>query len=272
MTALAPLNIPALLRQHGLRPDKAMGQNFLVDERHLARIVEEAGVNPDAEVLEVGAGLGSLTRYLAAAAKRVVAVELDGKLLPILREILTVHTNVEIVHGDILQLSLAKYFQVPGFVVVANIPYYLTSNLIRHLLEHDPRPSRVALTIQREVAERACAAPPEMSLLSLSVQLYGSPRIAQRIPSNAFYPAPKVGSALLVIDLYSHPRLPVEKIDSFFKMAKAAFAQKRKTLANSLASLPGWSKDYASAKLETAGIDPRRRPQTLSLDEWGRLL
>ncbi len=272
MTALTPLNIPALLRQHGLRPDKTMGQNFLVDEVQLSQIVEAAGVNPDDEILEVGAGLGSLTRYLAASCKRVVAIELDGKLLPVLRETISGYTNVEIVHGDILQLSLAKYFQVSGFVVVANIPYYLTSNLIRHLLENDPRPSRLALTIQREVAERACAKPPEMSLLSLSVQLYGAPRIAQRIPSSAFYPSPKVDSALLVIDLYPQPHLPIDKIDPFFKMTKAAFAQKRKTLANSLASLPDWNKGYANARLERAGIEPKRRPQTLSLEEWKLLL
>lgn len=270
--AIRSIDVPALLRQHGLRPNKAMGQNFLVDEGHLARIVEEAGVTPADEVLEVGAGLGSLTRYLAAAAERVVAVELDGKLLPILRETLIEQTNVQVVHGDILQLRLADYMQTPGYLVVANIPYYLTSNLIRHLLEHDPRPARMALTIQREVAERACADPPEMSLLSLSVQLYGRPRIAHHIPSGAFYPAPKVDSALLVVDLYSEPRLPAAKIDAFFKMAKVAFMQKRKTLANSLASLPGWAKEQAITRLEVAGIDPRRRPQTLSLEEWGQLL
>lgn len=270
----APLldNIPALLRQHGLRPDKAMGQNFLVDEGHLARIVEAAGVSAGDEVLEVGAGLGSLTRHLAAVARRVVAVELDGKLLPLLRQTVAGQTNVQIVHGDILQLRLADFSLSAGFLVVANIPYYLTSNLIRHLLEHRPRPARLALTIQREVAERACAAPPDMSLLSLSVQLYGSPRIAHHIPAGAFYPAPKVDSALLVVDLFPEARLPAEKIDVFFRLAKAAFSQKRKTLANSLASLPGWTKEGAAARLEAAGIEPSRRPQTLSLEEWGSLL
>ena len=266
------INVPAQLRQHGLRPDKAMGQNFLVDEGHLAGIVEAAGVGRTDEVLEVGAGLGSLTRYLALAAQRVVAVELDGKLLPILRETMSGQSNVQVVHGDILQLRLADYFPAPEYLVVANIPYYLTSNLIRHLLEHDPRPGRLALTIQREVAERACAVPPDMSLLALSVQLYGSPRIAHLIPAGAFYPAPKVDSALLVVDLYPEPKLPDSKIDAFFRLSKAAFAQKRKTLANSLASLPDWTKEQASAQLEIAGIDPKRRPQTLSLEEWGRLL
>lgn len=271
MSAIPALNVPELLRRHSLRPDKAMGQNFLVDEGHLTRIVEAAGVSQGDEVLEVGAGLGSLTRHLAAA-KRVVAVELDGKLLPLLRESISSFANVEVVHGDILQLRLEDFFQSSGFLVVANIPYYLTTNLIRHLLEHDPRPARLALTIQREVAERACAMPPDMSLLSLSVQMYGVPRIAHHIPAGAFYPAPKVDSAVLIVDLMPAPRLPSEQIDPMFKIARTAFAQKRKTLANSLASLPGWTKEGAVVQLEAAGIDPRRRPQTLSLQEWGRLI
>ncbi|MEX2160510.1 MAG: 16S rRNA (adenine(1518)-N(6)/adenine(1519)-N(6))-dimethyltransferase RsmA [Anaerolineales bacterium] len=266
------VNVPALLRQYGLRPDKRLGQNFLVDEHHLARIVEAAGVTAGDEVLEIGAGLGSLTLHLAAVAARVVAVELDRGLLPVLGQATAGLQNVELVQGDILRLDLSDHFKTAGFLVVANIPYYLTSNLIRHLLEGQPRPGRLALTIQREVAERACAQPPDMSLLSLGVQLYGQPRIAHHIPAGAFYPAPKVDSALLLIDLYPQPRLPEEKVEAFFALAKAAFAQKRKTLANSLASLPGLTKPEAEVRLQEAGIDPRRRPQTLTLEEWGRLL
>lgn len=269
---LAPINVPQLLRQHGLRPDKRLGQNFLIDEHHLQRIVEAADVTAQDEVLEVGAGLGSLTRHLAAVARRVVAVELDGDLLPGLRSVIGEAPNVKILHGDVLQLDLSTHFTQAGYLVVANIPYYLTSNLIRHLLEEDPRPRRLALTVQREVAERACARPPEMSLLSLSVQLYGEPRIAHHIPAGAFYPAPKVDSAVLVVDLFEQPRLPAAKVDGFFRLAKAAFAQKRKTLANSLAAMPGVDKPQAQQRLQAAGIDPQRRPQTLSLEEWGRLL
>ncbi|MEX2144605.1 MAG: 16S rRNA (adenine(1518)-N(6)/adenine(1519)-N(6))-dimethyltransferase RsmA [Anaerolineales bacterium] len=272
MTTQNSLNIPQLLKSHGLRPDKSLGQNFLIDELHLARIVQAAGVGSGDEVLEVGAGLGSLTRLLAAAARRVVAVELDGAMLAVLRQVLVDVDNVEFVQGDILQVEVASLFQSSGFLVVANIPYYLTSNLIRHLLEAEPRPARLALTIQREVAQRACAQPPQMSLLSLSVQLYGEPSIAHYIPAGAFYPAPKVDSALLIVDLYAIPRLPEGKIDAFFAMAKAAFSQKRKTLANSLAALPGLKKAQAETRLEAAGIDPRRRPQTLSIEEWGKLL
>jgi 16S rRNA (adenine1518-N6/adenine1519-N6)-dimethyltransferase len=272
VNSLTPLSVPALLKSHGLRPDKSLGQNFLVDEQHLARIVEASAVQPGDEVLEVGAGLGSLTRHLAAAARRVVAIEFDGDLVPLVRQVLGEINNVELVQGDILQLKIAEYFKSPGFLVIANIPYYLTSNLIRHLLEADPRPRRLALTIQREVAQRACAQPPDMSLLSLSVQLYGRPHVAHYIPAGAFYPAPKVDSALLIVDLFEAPSLPESKIPAFFALAKTAFSQKRKTLANSLAALPGSNKAQAVARLESAGIDPRRRPQTLSLEEWGRLL
>ena len=272
MTALSSLPVPQLLKSHGLRPDKSLGQNFLVDDHHLARIVEASGVQPTDEVLEVGAGLGSLTRHLSAAARRVVAVELDKALLPILSQVLTGVENVEIVPGDILQIEISRYFKRSGFLVIANIPYYLTSNLIRHLLEAEPRPARLALTIQREVAQRACAQPPDMSLLSLSVQLYGKPHIAHHIPAGAFYPAPKVDSALLIVDLFDAPRLPESKIEAFFKISKTAFSQKRKTLANSLAALPSLNKAEAAAKLEAAGIDPRRRPQTLTLEEWEKLL
>ncbi len=266
------LNVPQLLRAHGLRPDKRLGQNFLVDDSHLERIVEAAGVQPGAEVLEVGPGLGSLTRHLAAAAQRVVAVELDGDLLPVLRSVLAESPNVEIVHGDILKTDLSQHFERDGFLVIANIPYYLTSNLIRHLLESAPRPARLALTVQKEVAQRACAGPPDMSLLSLSVQLYGQPKLAHHIPAGVFYPPPKVDSALLVIDLFDQPALPDQQVPALFRIAKAAFAQKRKTLANSLAALPGLDKAQAAARLQAAGIDPLRRPQTLSLAEWGALV
>jgi 16S rRNA (adenine1518-N6/adenine1519-N6)-dimethyltransferase len=272
MAALTPMNVPALLRQHGLRPDKRLGQNFLVDEAHLARIVAAAGVGPQDAVLEVGAGLGSLTRHLAAAAGRVVAVELDADLLPILEANLAGRSNVQVLHSDIFRVRIADHFSQDGYLVVANIPYYLTSNLIRHLLESSPRPQRLALTVQVEVAQRAVAGPPDLSLLALSVQLYGKPRIAHHIPAGAFYPAPKVDSALLIVELYDEPSLPAERIDAFFRLAKAGFAQKRKTLANSLASLPDWNKEQVAARLQAAGIDPMRRPQTLSLEEWGRLV
>jgi len=260
------------LKKYGLSPNKALGQNFLVDEYHLAEIVKAADLSGAEEVLEVGPGLGSLSRHLAEEAARLVVVELDGKLLPPLRENLSDYSNIEIIQDDILKLKLSDVFSKSGYQVIANIPYYLTSRLIRHLLEQEQQPAKLALTVQKEVAERACASPPKMSLLSLSVQLYGSPRIAHRIPAGAFYPEPKIDSALLIVEVFDRAKFSAEHIDSFFKLTKAAFQQKRKTLANSLASLPGWTKDYAGEQLVAADIDPQRRPQTLDLDEWERLV
>ena len=154
---------------------------------------------------------------------------------------------------------------------MANIPYYITSAVIRHLLEAEIKPQRMVLTVQREVATRICAAPPKLSLLALSVQVYGQPRIATKIPAGAFYPAPKVDSAVVSIELYPEPLIPAPLLDDFFRLAKAGFGQKRKTLRNAIAAGMGWEKPRAEAALEGAGINPQRRAETLSLEEWEAL-
>ncbi|HHY87311.1 MAG TPA: ribosomal RNA small subunit methyltransferase A [Chloroflexi bacterium] len=254
-----------------MSPKKSLGQNFLVDPAGLQRVVEAAGIPPEAEVLEIGAGLGSLTRYLALAARQVTAVELDQNLIPVLRDVLAGAPNVRIIHGDMLELDPAELVQSDGYLVVANIPYYITSALIRHLLESRRKPGRLVLTIQKEVADRVTAAPGDLSLLALSVQLYGQPRVAARIPAGAFYPAPNVDSAVLRVDLYPEPRIPESQIDTFFRLAKAGFGQKRKTMRNALAAGLHLDGEQAAQLLESAGIDPQRRAETLSLDEWQRL-
>jgi len=268
---LPPLDVPGLLRAHHLSPQKSLGQNFLLDQGALRRVAEAAEIQPEDEVLEIGAGLGSLTRVLAQLAARVVAVELDRHLLPILEEVLAPQPNVEIVPGDMLELNPADLMHRSGYIVAANIPYYITSALIRHLLEASIHPSRMVLTIQREVALRICADPGDLSLLALSVQVYGHPSLAARIPAGAFYPPPKVDSAVLKIDLYAEPRILPAQLDAFFLLAKAGFGQKRKTLRNSLSSGLGWKSDRTATLLNTAGIDPQRRAETLSLDEWNSL-
>ncbi|GIV63031.1 MAG: ribosomal RNA small subunit methyltransferase A [Bellilinea sp.] len=232
----APVDVPRLLRAHGLTPRKGLGQNFLVDSSALRKLVEAAEIPPDAEVLEIGAGVGSLTVWLAAAARRVVAVEVDANLIPLLRQSLSGLSNVTLVEGDILAVRLSEWLQEEGYLVVANIPYYITSAIIRHLLESRPRPARMVLTMQREVAERICAAPGEMSLLALSVQVFGQPRPVLRIPAGAFYPPPQVDSVSLRVDLYPQPLIPADLLNDFFRLAKAGFAQKRKTLRNSLSA------------------------------------
>lgn len=266
-----PVNAPALLRQFGIHPDKSLGQNFLVDESALRKIIEIAEISRDEAVLEVGPGLGGLTCQLAAQARRVVAVELDDRLIPILEQELASFSNVQLIQGDILAQNPAELFDERGYLVVANIPYYITSILIRHLLESSLKPSRLILTVQREVAERICAQPGELSLLALSVQVYGQPQIRARIPAGAFYPAPTVESAVVRVDIYATPRIPALQMDAFFRLTKAGFSQKRKTLSNALAASLAWPKQEVVAMLLAAQIDPRRRAETLSLEEWNSL-
>jgi 16S rRNA (adenine1518-N6/adenine1519-N6)-dimethyltransferase len=266
-----PLAVPSLMRDYGIKPKKGLGQNFLIDENYLAKITEIAQIDNNTDVLEIGAGIGNLTRHLAAAARHVTAVELDRQLIPILKKVTRDFTNVRIVQGDILELPVNDLMDTSGYVVAANIPYYITSALIRYLLECTVKPSAIVLTIQREVAQRICAEAGALSLLALSVQVYGSPRIAARIPSESFYPAPKVDSAVLTVDLYEQPMIPYELLDSFFLLAKAAFTQKRKMLHNALAGAPELNKEKTDFLLSRAGIDPKRRAQMLTIDEWKRL-
>jgi 16S rRNA (adenine1518-N6/adenine1519-N6)-dimethyltransferase len=268
---LPPLNAAAILRAHGLRADKSLGQNFLQDPYALEKITTAAEILPTDTVLEVGPGLGALTRHLAVAARQVIAVELDGRLLPALRETISGYPNIEIIHGDMLKLSPAEIIPATDYLVVANIPYYITSALLRRLLETTPRPRRVVLTVQKEVAERICAAPGDLSLLALSVQVYGQPRVVGIVPAGAFFPAPKVDSAIVRIDLSPAPFIPYTLLEPFFSLAKAGFSQKRKTLRNSLSAGMRKSPAEIEETLRAAGIDPQRRAETLSLEEWREL-
>ena len=271
MKEIPPLNAAALLKRYGLRAHKGLGQNFLQDPLALEKIVAAAEIQPTDTVLEIGPGLGSLTRYLAISAKEVITVELDPNLIPPLKAVLSPYQNIRVIQGDILKLSPNDLITEKDYLVVANIPYYITSAVIRHLLEHDPKPRHIVLTVQREVAQRICAAPGDMSLLALSVQVYGKPRIAARIPAGAFFPAPKVDSAVLSVDIYPTPRVKPELLDTFFQLIKAGFSQKRKTLRNSLSSGLRISPAQAADLLTRANIDPQRRAETLSIEEWENL-
>lgn len=265
-------NIPRLLKRYGIRPSKSLGQNFLVDPNALERVIFAAEIGLDDEVLEIGPGLGNLTRRLAETAKRVVAVEIDHKFIPALEDVLGAYPHVEIINADILEVDVGELFDQPGYLVVANIPYYITSALLRHLLETPHSPARLTLTVQKEVAERICASAGKYSLLALSVQVYGQPSIVAKIPAGAFYPTPKVDSSVVRVDIYAEPLIPQDKLDSFFQLTKAGFSQKRKTLRNSLAGGMGWGKEKAEEILVGADIDPQRRAQTLSIEEWGKLV
>ena len=268
MTAIQPINISALMEKYGLRPDKSLGQNFLRDASALQRIVEVADLDPGDTVLEIGAGVGHLTRWLAAAAGQVVAVEVDERLLPPLKEVLRPHDNIRIIQGDILQLRPRELISQDSYLVVANIPYYITSAIIRHLLEAELKPRRMILTVQYEVAQRICATAGQLSVLALSVLVYGEPYLTARIPAAAFHPPPEVDSAVIRIDLYPQPLLPNPLREHYFTLVKAGFLHKRKTLRNSLAAGLGWPKERVDELLAGTEIEPRRRAQSLSLARW----
>ena len=266
------LDIFPLLQKYQVQPKKSLGQNFLVDPNGLNKVLQAAKVSTEDTVLEIGAGLGSLTYLLAQQSRQVVAVELDTRLIASLREALAGFTNVTICEGDMLKLSPDVLIDAERYVVVANIPYYITSALIQHLLEADHKPTRMVLTVQQEVAERILARDGKMSLLALSVQVYGKPELKARIPAGCFYPPPEVDSAVLSIELYQEPLVPSGSLDLFFKLAHAGFAQKRKTLRNTLATGMNESPAWAEKLLTAAGIDPQRRAETLSMQEWKQLV
>jgi 16S rRNA (adenine1518-N6/adenine1519-N6)-dimethyltransferase len=276
------MNVRRLLRQSRIRPDKALGQNFLTDRAILERIANAAGLTAHDIVLEIGAGTGALTQLLARDARYVVAVELDGRLLPILEDALSEFENVALIQGDILALNPAvliddasRKLDAPDahYKVAANLPYYITSAVLRHLLEAARTPEVMIITVQQEVAKRLIARPGNMSVLAVSVQFYADPEILFRIRPGSFYPSPDVESAVVRLDVHPRPPLPREETDMFFRVVRAGFSQRRKQLHNSLSAGLGEriSRYEAADRLEEAGIDPRRRAQALSIEEWIRL-
>ena len=268
---LSPLKAATVLRRFGIRPRKSLGQNFLVSEGVRQQILEAADLQPGEWVLEIGPGLGALTERLAESAAGVVAVEFDSRLMPILAEILAGRMNVKLIEGDILEIDLSTILPAPGYVVVANIPYNITSALIRKLMEAKQAASRIVLTIQREVAERIVAPAGKMSLLALSVQLYGEPRLAGVIPGGAFYPPPGVDSAILRVDIRPMDPQLREHLPALFALARAGFGQRRKMLRNALASAVGLNAEQARALCESAGVDGTRRAQELTVEDWLKL-
>ena len=276
------LDARVLLRKYNLLPRKSLGQNFLVDPTAPQRIVDRANLSHEDIVLEIGAGLGTLTYELGQRCQRVFAVETDPQLIAVLQQELAGDTNIKVVKGDILKLDPALLLfedqaahQIPlwgtlkrDYVVVANLPYYITAAVIRHIFESSIRPRCMVVTVQREVALRMIAQPNEMSLLSVSTQFYSNPRIVMRLKRGAFHPAPKVESAVVRLDLHENPPVSVDNIPEFFNVIRAGFAQKRKQLRNSLAAGLRLPAAVVEEALSQCGVDHRRRAETLSLAEW----
>ena len=257
-----------LMARHGIHPNQGLGQHLLISRRALNAVVNAAELSPDDNVLEVGAGPGVLTRELAERARRVVAVELDRAVLPVLRETTADLPNVEIIPRNLLEVQPEEVFGAEPYKLVANLPYYITSLILRYLLESTNPPRMLVVMVQREVAERLVAEPGEMSLLALSVQFYGAPRIVAYVPATAFYPPPKVDSAVVRVDLHPSPLLDAATRELFFELIHAGFAEKRKQIHNSLTRHLSAPRETISRWLSDAGIDPMRRAQTLSLEEW----
>jgi 16S rRNA (adenine1518-N6/adenine1519-N6)-dimethyltransferase len=273
------MNVRRVLRKWNLRPDKALGQSFLVDDAILQKIAAAARLGPQDVVLEIGAGTGALTQHLAQQAGHVIALELDQQLVPVLKSELSHLKNLSIVQGDVLELNPSGLIEaarhqlgIPDarYKVVGNLPYYITSAILRHLLESEERPELMVITVQYEVAKRIVAEPGNMSLLAVSVRFYGEPELLFRIKSGSFYPAPAVDSGVVRVDVHPSPPLPEADVATFFQVVRAGFSQRRKQLHNALSAGLGerLEKDQAADRLDAAGIDHRRRAQTLDVDEW----
>ncbi|MDS1029721.1 16S rRNA (adenine(1518)-N(6)/adenine(1519)-N(6))-dimethyltransferase RsmA [Bacillota bacterium LX-D] len=274
-------NVKKLMQKYNFHTKKSYGQNFLTNEEVLQTIVESAQLDSEDIVVEIGPGLGTLTQFLAANAKKVLAVELDKTLLPVLAETLSDFSNVQVINQDILKIDLDEVVRQeipPGqelsYKVVANLPYYITTPIIMHLLEQRYHISSITIMVQLEVAARMAARPggKDYGALSLAVQYYTEPELITKVPPSSFIPAPEVESAVMKLTLRAKPPVQVADEKLFFSLIKTAFAQRRKTLLNALShkytQLP---KEKLTALLESCGIDPQRRGETLSLEEYALL-
>lgn len=250
---------------YDIKPRRDQGQSFLIDKNVLAKIIAVADLKEDDIVLEVGAGLGVLTKELALRAKKVIAIEQDKKLFNILKKELTEFENIELINQDVFKINFTK---LKDFKIVSNLPYNITSLFLRNFLSHGPQPNEMVLLLQKEVAKRIIAKPPQMSLLAVSVQYYSQPKIIFLVSKNSFWPIPAVDSAILKITEIKK----TEAIDkNFFRLVKIGFANKRKQLQNNLVNGFGFSKQKALDLLEKCSFNPKIRAQELSVRDWQRL-
>ncbi len=267
----------ATIKKHGFSFQKRFGQNFLIDGHVMDKILRAAEIGPEDTVLEVGPGIGTLTQYLAEAAGRVYAVEIDRNLLPILEETLAPYDNVSVINDDILKVDIAAIAaKAPGTIkVVANLPYYITTPIIMGLLENHIPVKSITVMVQKEVAERMQAAPgtKDYGALSLAVQYYAEAYIAANVPPNCFMPRPNVGSAVIRLTTHEHPPVEVRDEKQMFEIIRASFNQRRKTLVNGISNYAGlsFSKEDVQKALESMGLSPTVRGETLSLEQFATL-
>jgi 16S rRNA (adenine1518-N6/adenine1519-N6)-dimethyltransferase len=260
-----------ILEEFEIFPKKSLGQNFLHDPNTLRKIVDIAQVGPHDTILEIGPGTGALTAVLAEHAKEVHSVEVDGRLMPILEEELEPYDNVHLYFMDFLDADIEALVGEQSYKVVANLPYYITSAILRKVLEEPHKPESLTVMVQKQVAERIVAKPDDMSILTVSVQYYGQPKIAMTLKPSVFWPRPDVDSSVVHMQVYPQTPLDVPDEGTYFEVVRAGFGQKRKQLKNSLASNLGLSPEDTAAVLAGGGIDGMRRAETLTLEEWAAL-
>ena len=274
-----PANTIAVLQKHGFQFQKKYGQNFLIDTHVLDKIIIESEITADDCVLEIGPGIGTMTQYLAETAGRVICVEIDDHLIPILKETLADYDNVTIIHGDILKTDVndlcVTYNDNKPLKVVANLPYYITTPIIMGLFESHVPLSSITIMVQKEVADRMQEGPgsKDYGALSLAVQYYAKPEIVANVPPNCFMPRPNVGSAVIRLSRYEKPPVEVQDEKKMFALIRAAFNQRRKTLVNAIsnAGIYGITKDDVLAALEKLGLSPTIRGEALSLSQFAKL-
>ena len=266
-----------LCARHGFTLSKGFGQNFIVNPGVCPKIVEAAGIGPEWGVLEVGPGIGVLTRELARRAARVVAVEVDNRLPPLLAETLAGYDNVEIVMQDILKVDIAalireKFAGMP-VAVCANLPYYITSPILMRLLEEKLPIRQITVMVQKEAAERICAAPGtrQAGAISYAVAYYAKPQVLFSVQPGSFYPPPKVTSAVIRLEIHPEPPVPVPDEAAYFRLVRAAFGQRRKTAANAISAGLGLPKAQVTAAMEQAGLPATARPEQLTLEQFAAL-
>jgi 16S rRNA (adenine1518-N6/adenine1519-N6)-dimethyltransferase len=260
------------LRRLDLQAKKGLGQHFLVDEQVLRRLIKAIGLTTSDTVIEVGPGLGILTKELAKGAGKVIAVEVDTRMASALQENLASWPNVEVINKDILECDPLSLLGIETrYKVAGTLPYYIATAVLRHFLESRIKPHSLVVTLQKEVAQAIVAPPGRMSLLSISVQFYGKPVIIEYVSAKSFYPQPKVDSAIIRIDLHEHPAVEVADEAKFFNVVRGGFRAPRKKLRNSLALGLEMAAGEAEALLEQAGISPNRRAETLSLEDWAQV-
>lgn len=266
-----------LVKKHGFKFTKSLGQNFLIDDNIVDKIVAGAGIGPEDKIIEVGPGIGTLTREMASRAQNLMAVEIDKNLIPILEDTLGDYDNVKIVNEDIIKADIRGLIDenLGGGPVklVANLPYYITTPIIMRFLEENINVTDIVVMVQKEVAERMNAQPggKDFGALSVAVQYYCDTEIVAKVPRHLFVPQPNVDSIVIALRIRPERKYKVDDEDLYFKVVKAAFGQRRKTLLNSIYSMGNLAKDQVKEALEEAGIDPKRRGETLSLDEFAIL-